>query len=305
VEVVNEVQNKPVYWDLPETAKLFGFNYDEGCNVYNGLVERCELLRGVLRRPKGFKSIIQHSNEPLSENQVFQIKNKCIFLLRAYEIALQKMGTTNTRLVKDCCQVAVDQVNGLGFNTTINAKTLSYCNIDFRKRGKFAHPNPFIANGIKPKPPLFEYFPKAAVDATTFVLDHLDHFAVEMLHNEFITTIIPALKAEVENSGGNMNRDHPDYNLLCHYSNNPPSYMTVLRWVHYLGFKQNKFKKWFYVDGDEHLSQILHWSRFTMEYLTNRDPCSHCWVQIAADEYQTLISSLPDKDTPLSRVTNS
>ena len=201
------------------------------------------MLRGVLRRPKGFKSIIQQSDEPLPENQVFQIRNKCVFLLRAYEIALKKMGTTNTRWVKDCCQVAVDQVNGLGFNTTINAKTLSCWNIDFWKRGKFAHPNPFIANGIKPKPPLFEYFPKAAVDVTTFVLDHLDHFAVEMLCNEFITTIIPALKAEVENSGGSMNRDHSDYNLLCHYSNNPPSYMTVLRWVHYLGFKQDKFKK--------------------------------------------------------------
>ncbi len=80
------------------------------------------------------------------------------------------------------------------------------------------------------------------MDATTFVLDHLDHFAVEMLSNELITTFIPALKAEVENSGDSMNGDHPDYNLLYHYSNNPPSYMTVLRWVHYLGFKQDKFK---------------------------------------------------------------
>ena len=213
----------------------------------------------MLRRPKGFKSIIQHSDEPLPENQVFQIRNKCIFLLRAYEIELKKMGTTNIHQVKDCCQVAVDQVNGLNFDTTINAKTLSYYNIDFWKRRKFAHPNPRIANGIKSKPPLFEYFPKAAVDATTFVLDHLDHFAVKLLHNEFITTIIPALKAAVDNSGNSMNRVHPDYNLLCHYYNNPPSYMPVLRWVHYLGFKQDKFKKSFYVDGHEHLSQMLKW----------------------------------------------
>ena len=89
-----KAQNKPVYWDLPEAVKLFGFNYDEGCNVYNGLVDRCELLWGVLRRPKGYKSIIQHSDEPLSENQVFHIRNKCVFLLRAYKIALKKMGTS-------------------------------------------------------------------------------------------------------------------------------------------------------------------------------------------------------------------
>jgi len=74
-----KAKNKPVYWDSPEAAKLFGFNYDEGCNVYNGLVDRCKLLRWVLRRPKGYKSIIQHSNEPLSENQVFQIRNKMRF----------------------------------------------------------------------------------------------------------------------------------------------------------------------------------------------------------------------------------
>jgi hypothetical protein len=49
-------------------VKLFGFNYDEGCNLNNGLVERCELLRGVLRRRKGFKSTIQQGNEPLLEN---------------------------------------------------------------------------------------------------------------------------------------------------------------------------------------------------------------------------------------------
>jgi hypothetical protein len=55
VEVVDVANNIPVYWDSPEATKLFGFNYDEGCNVYNGLVDRCELLRGVLRRPKGFK----------------------------------------------------------------------------------------------------------------------------------------------------------------------------------------------------------------------------------------------------------
>jgi hypothetical protein len=51
-KVVDATQNKTVYWDSPEAAKVFGFNYDEGVNVYNGLVDRCELLRGVLRIPK-------------------------------------------------------------------------------------------------------------------------------------------------------------------------------------------------------------------------------------------------------------
>ena len=132
-----KAQNKPVYWDSPEAAKLFGFNYDEGCNVYNGLVDRCELLRGVLRRPKGYKSIIQHSDEPQTENQVFQIRNKCVFLLRAYEIALKKMGTTNTPWVKYCCQMAVDQVNGLGLTLQLMQRHSPIGTLIFGRGGNF------------------------------------------------------------------------------------------------------------------------------------------------------------------------
>jgi hypothetical protein len=56
---------------------------------------------------------------------------------------------------------------------------------------------------------------------------------VEMLRNEIITKIIPALKGEVKNSGVSMNRDCPDCNLLCHYSNNPRRCMSVLRPVYH------------------------------------------------------------------------
>jgi hypothetical protein len=38
------------------------------------------------------------------------------------------------------------------------------------------------------------------VDASLFILDHLDHFIVEMLRGELINKIIPSLKVEVEES---------------------------------------------------------------------------------------------------------
>jgi hypothetical protein len=71
--------------------------------------------------------------------------------------------------------------------------------------------------------------------------------------------------------------------------------MTVLRWVHYLGIKQDNFKKLYYVDDHEHLSQIAHRNKFTSEYLTNLKPRSHRWVQIPKDVYDDLISLLPTK----------
>jgi hypothetical protein len=88
----------------------------------------------------------------LHGNQVFQIRNKCVFLIQAYQIALEKMGINNTRWKKDCCQEAVRQLNDIGFNTTINPNTVMNWNIDFRKEEKFHHPNFYVANNIKPKP---------------------------------------------------------------------------------------------------------------------------------------------------------
>ena len=70
------------------------------------------------------------------------------------------MGNTGVSWVKTYCQEVVDKVNDVGFNTTISAKTLSYWNVTFRQQTKFPHPNPYIANEIKPKPLLFEWYPE-------------------------------------------------------------------------------------------------------------------------------------------------
>ncbi len=154
---------------------------------------------------------------------------------------------------------------------TINANTLMNWNIDLRKQEKFHHPNIYVANDITPKLALFDYFPQAAVDASLFILDHLDHFIVEMLWGKLINKTIPSLKVEVQESAVAATADMEGYNILCHYTSKPPSYMTVLLWVHYLGFKQDNFKKSYYVDGHEHPSQIAHRNKFTSKYLTNLD----------------------------------
>jgi hypothetical protein len=67
--------------------------------------------------------------------------------------------------------------------TMCDRKQISYWNIDFCKANSFPHPSPYAAIGINPIPPLFEYFPKAAANASSFILGHLDHFSVEMLLN--------------------------------------------------------------------------------------------------------------------------
>ena len=131
----------------------------------------------------------------------FFVRNKCLYLRTAYIIALDKLGRGTNTWVNTCCQEAVDVLAHLGFDTTSDRKRISYWNIDFCKENCFLHPNPYIANGIKPTPPFFEMFPKAAADASSFIVEHLDHFLVEMLHSEIITKIIPALKKEYVDDG--------------------------------------------------------------------------------------------------------
>jgi hypothetical protein len=206
------------YWDSPEAAILFGFNYHNKEDVFTGLEERVELLQGVFVKSDGYRDVVANSYEQsLSDYQVFQIRNKCLFLLNAYRLALEKMGKENNGWVKCCCREAVDLVNSIGINTTTNANVLAKWNTIFRRNGKFPHPDPYIANG-KPKPPLFDLFPKAAADASAFILNHLENFSVEMLTREFIAIIIPALKNEVEEDEKEFEENSDAYNLLCHYS---------------------------------------------------------------------------------------
>ncbi|KAL7528778.1 hypothetical protein ACHAXR_003942, partial [Thalassiosira sp. AJA248-18] len=203
------------------------------------------------------------------------------------------MGTGATKWIENCCQDAVTEVNrATAFETTINARTLSNWNQEFREQDKFPHPNPYIVNGLKSKPLLFEWFPTSAADSSTFILEHLDHFSVEMLRNELYMNIIPTLLKEADKDG--IDPETREYKYLQRYSETPPSYSTVLRWVHYLGFSRDSFHKTYYTDKHEHPENKEHRSGFTSEYLTCLEPCSHRWVQLTQGALKTLQESLPE-----------
>jgi hypothetical protein len=82
------------------------------------------------------------------------------------------------------------------------------------------------------------------VDASSFILNHLEHFVVVMFWGELINKIISSLKFEVKESAAN--KDNKEFNPPCHFTAN--SYMTILHWVYYFRFKQDRFKKSYYVN---------------------------------------------------------
>ncbi len=116
----------PIYWDSLEAAKLFGFNYSNRDDVFDGLKVRVKILTEVLRSSDAYKRIVSHSEENLLHEQIFHIRNKCLFLCTAYVIASKKLGRDSNNWVATCCHEAVDLLAGLGFDTTVDAKRISY-----------------------------------------------------------------------------------------------------------------------------------------------------------------------------------
>ena len=127
------------------------------------------------------------------------------------------------------------------------------------------------------------------------IISLFDHFTVDMLRNELITIIIPCLKSKAEDESVPV--DSEEYLLLSRLSTQPPSYSTVLRWLHYLGYTHDKLKKSYYVDGHEHQEQKLHRSKFIKKYLLELEIRTHRWVQMAIVECEEAQSSLSDDGT--------
>jgi hypothetical protein len=102
----------PIYWESPEVAKLFGFDYRNGDKVFDGLTVRVKILTEVLRSSDAYKRVVSHSEENLLPEQFFHIRNKCLFLRTAYTIALNKLGRDSNNWVTTCCQEALDLLAG-------------------------------------------------------------------------------------------------------------------------------------------------------------------------------------------------
>jgi hypothetical protein len=188
----------PLSWDSPEAAKLFGFSYNNGDDVYGRLKDRIHLLSEVQRSEDGYKRfVIDIEKKPLSTKQIFLFRKKCMYLRTAYIIALEKLGYDKHTWVKTCCKEAVEMLAYLGLDLTLDPKRVSEWNRLLRRNGKFRHPNNYVANGIKqPKPKIFALFPQAVAIVNEFVLSRLDHVTSEMLRRELIAKIIPALEEE-------------------------------------------------------------------------------------------------------------
>jgi len=76
--------------------------------------------------------------------------------------------------------------------------------------------------------------------------------------------------------------------LAQHYIDKPPSYSTVLRWVHRMGLSYKTQSKSYMVDGHENEEQRAHRDQHTRFYLAELELKTHRWIQLTEDEYAKL-----------------
>ncbi|EJK66250.1 hypothetical protein THAOC_12843, partial [Thalassiosira oceanica] len=119
-----------------------------------------------------------------------------------------------------------------------------------------------------------------------FMLNNQAHFSVELLRTELQQDMFPALVDECKKSDG-YEQDE-GYVLAQHYIDKPPSYSTVLRWVHRMGLSYKTQSKSYMVDGHENEEQRAHRDQHTRFYLAELELKTHRWIQLTEDEYAKL-----------------
>ena len=101
------------------------------------------------------------------------------------------------------------------------------------------------------------------------MLENLATVNCKSLRNEIIDKIIPKLLVLADQNA--MVHDSEEYKLLQHYTTKPPSYITVLRWMHHLGYHRGRHQKSYFVDGHEYNLLTCRRRRFSaraVEYRT-------------------------------------
>ncbi len=88
---------------------MFGILDNPNANTLDALNERICLLQQVNESADGYQLVIpvaEDSTQCLSSHRIFTLRNKCLFLVRAYQLTIKKMGI-GTQWICNCYQPAV------------------------------------------------------------------------------------------------------------------------------------------------------------------------------------------------------
>ena len=128
----NGINNrKNIYWQSPEAKKLCGFDAYPNVDVVAGLEERIELLQKVNTSENGYQLVLpigaEIGHNYVSNHNKFTIRQKLLFLLKAYQIALDEMKV-GVRWLDHICHKAVVELNNYGIKTATHRAVVARWN---------------------------------------------------------------------------------------------------------------------------------------------------------------------------------
>jgi hypothetical protein len=161
---MTEEWRKLDYWDSGEAILLF--NPTPGKSVKQCLCDRDRLLQDVIQDASKVESIIENGETdetPLNARQQQRIVSQCLYLRKAYEIAIQCM---NAWTWKECCAEAIKSIRDLGISYVCDERTIRRWHIFFRKNETFSNPRGHSKKQREPK--VFDFFPEIKSNINDF-----------------------------------------------------------------------------------------------------------------------------------------
>ena len=155
------------YWEQTEARKLFCPRDDDN-TVRETLMRRIDQLRVVNSSNEGWRKVIigHDCDNDCSMNDIFEIRQRYLFLRQAYVIALETM--TSGTPWRECCSEACERLNAMGITLATNPRVVEQYNRLFRSNEMFLHPNASVRLGKKPAPPLLSAFPELKEKISSF-----------------------------------------------------------------------------------------------------------------------------------------
>ena len=124
----------------------------------------------------------------VSENSVFVIRQKAVFIAHALTLALKHM---NMWTWQQCCKKAVEDLNAVGMLYATHPETIRKWHSEFRKRGnRFRNPLQHLDNRV---PRLFQHFPDAKESFCQYADTNLDELSSELMLEYVHETLAPQL----------------------------------------------------------------------------------------------------------------
>ena len=284
------------YWNSDEAKKLFNPSPNE--SVTDCLIRRDHLLYSACTNDDALLRILddfylQGSQfEGLTSDAKQFLRQKCMYLKKAYEIAVEKM---NSITWGKCCSLAILELADMGIEVFKNFQTIQTWNRDFRKLEIFMVP--FLKHHRESK--LFTLFPEAKELLLRYCLEQSSAGTLnsEAVAAEVRSNIIPncyeKLNEEVDD---NINNIINIEELKKYLGLQKISVSTSWRWLKMFGFDYSEQKKCYFTDGHEREDIKLDRNeRFLLDYF-KKERYTMRWVQITelkGKELENEIENFP------------